>query len=259
MDKQQNYPAAHSMDTYWFAVDLDGNLGFFDTGESGAVPSGVNTEIDGLVQLFSMLPEDNRGVRHFPISDQVLNDNLSLQELLDYIERTKKWAKKQKQKPYFHFMDMAIEFKTKRWQSILPSRPGLVKLHPKREVYYLGIKEPEHLFKLLQLREVKGVLLNFSNSNTLAKVTRCFFYEEKAQLSYGRGISDYERIVAPEKPTKVADLPSELQDPFRFTLPVRFSEQKILQPLEHVKGRALEKYYINKDGEKVDYDFDRDS
>ncbi|MGK7942650.1 MAG: hypothetical protein AB4062_21320 [Crocosphaera sp.] len=34
----QEYPASHSMDTTWFAVDKEGNLGLFDSGEGGAVP-----------------------------------------------------------------------------------------------------------------------------------------------------------------------------------------------------------------------------
>jgi hypothetical protein len=33
-----DFPAAHSMDACWFAVDRDGHVGFFDTGESGAMP-----------------------------------------------------------------------------------------------------------------------------------------------------------------------------------------------------------------------------
>ena len=31
-------PAAHSMDTMWFAVDNEGRVGLFDTGEDGALP-----------------------------------------------------------------------------------------------------------------------------------------------------------------------------------------------------------------------------
>jgi hypothetical protein len=34
-----DFPAAHSMDTTWFAVDRDGHVACFDSGESGAVPS----------------------------------------------------------------------------------------------------------------------------------------------------------------------------------------------------------------------------
>jgi hypothetical protein len=33
-----DFPAAHSMDTVWFAVDADGHVGYFTTGEGGAVP-----------------------------------------------------------------------------------------------------------------------------------------------------------------------------------------------------------------------------
>ena len=33
-----DYPAAHSMDAWWFAVDQDGHVAYFDTGENGAVP-----------------------------------------------------------------------------------------------------------------------------------------------------------------------------------------------------------------------------
>lgn len=33
-----DYPAAHSMDTDWFAVDADGKIGLFNTNEDGALP-----------------------------------------------------------------------------------------------------------------------------------------------------------------------------------------------------------------------------
>jgi hypothetical protein len=54
-----DYPAAHSMDACWFAVDKDGHVAYFDTGESGAMPeAGVTGEEgfelrDRLVRLLS--------------------------------------------------------------------------------------------------------------------------------------------------------------------------------------------------------------
>ena len=36
---EQDYPAAHSMDTAWYAVDRDGHVAFFWSGEAGAVPA----------------------------------------------------------------------------------------------------------------------------------------------------------------------------------------------------------------------------
>jgi len=40
-----DFPAAHSMDATWFAVDRDGHVGVFDSGEPGAVPKEVNDSI----------------------------------------------------------------------------------------------------------------------------------------------------------------------------------------------------------------------
>ena len=37
-----DYPAAHSMDSVWFAVDADGRVAAFDTGENGHIPSEGN-------------------------------------------------------------------------------------------------------------------------------------------------------------------------------------------------------------------------
>lgn len=41
LEETQDFPAAHSMDSGWFAVDEDGNLAHFDTGEAGALPQDV--------------------------------------------------------------------------------------------------------------------------------------------------------------------------------------------------------------------------
>jgi len=38
--EQDDYPAAHSMDQTWFAVDQAGHVGVFFTGEDGPLPSG---------------------------------------------------------------------------------------------------------------------------------------------------------------------------------------------------------------------------
>jgi hypothetical protein len=40
-----DYPAAHSMDTVWFAVDAVGQVGLFDSGETGHVPDGEENDV----------------------------------------------------------------------------------------------------------------------------------------------------------------------------------------------------------------------
>ncbi len=38
-----DYPASHSMDSAFFAVDKDGNVGYFSTGEAGAMPTAAES------------------------------------------------------------------------------------------------------------------------------------------------------------------------------------------------------------------------
>lgn len=40
-DHNCDFPAAHSMDTDWFAVDNDGNVALRSSCEEGAVPIGI--------------------------------------------------------------------------------------------------------------------------------------------------------------------------------------------------------------------------
>jgi hypothetical protein len=49
-----DFPAAHSMDTYWFAVDRDGRVAVFDSGEAGAVPASAGVQEDrSLLEQFA--------------------------------------------------------------------------------------------------------------------------------------------------------------------------------------------------------------
>ncbi len=41
-----DYPAAHSMDSQWFAIDEEGNVAVFETGEAGAMPGAAAGESD---------------------------------------------------------------------------------------------------------------------------------------------------------------------------------------------------------------------
>jgi hypothetical protein len=52
MSPSRDYPASHSMDTCWFAVDEAGQVAAFETGEPGHVPAGEGNDVlDELYQL----------------------------------------------------------------------------------------------------------------------------------------------------------------------------------------------------------------
>jgi hypothetical protein len=67
---EPDYPAAHSMDTCFFAIDRDGHVAIFDTGEAGAVPVNAvaGDDADVIRQQLGQLPRvevvhDRQGVR----------------------------------------------------------------------------------------------------------------------------------------------------------------------------------------------------
>ena len=49
---ESDFPAAHSMDTIWFAVDAVGHVGMFDSGETGPVPNGDENDVRDELKLF---------------------------------------------------------------------------------------------------------------------------------------------------------------------------------------------------------------
>lgn len=55
---ENDYPAAHSMDTCFFAIDRDGHVAIFDTGEAGAVPVDAlsGDDADSMRQQLALLP-----------------------------------------------------------------------------------------------------------------------------------------------------------------------------------------------------------
>jgi hypothetical protein len=55
-----DYPAAHSMDAYWFAIDERGQVAVFDTAEQGPAPEGTEWEDDHLEELVGLLPSVRR-------------------------------------------------------------------------------------------------------------------------------------------------------------------------------------------------------
>jgi hypothetical protein len=87
--RKEDYPAAHSMDTQWFAVDVDGHVAYAETGESGCAPADADRELwiyDVLAQIRGVLSNEefidqmNRNLR-----EEATNSGLFVYELLlDY-------------------------------------------------------------------------------------------------------------------------------------------------------------------------------
>jgi hypothetical protein len=62
------FPAAHSMDTSWFAVDRDGHIGHFSTGEAGARPFDalIEDNPDDVLEEIQQLTPRGEVIYHLP-------------------------------------------------------------------------------------------------------------------------------------------------------------------------------------------------
>src|SRR5262245_1578731 len=66
---EPDFPASHSMDTFWFAVDAAGQVAMFDSDEAGAVPTSDLYEESHGFELREQLLEVLPGCR--PVFDPV--------------------------------------------------------------------------------------------------------------------------------------------------------------------------------------------
>lgn len=106
----KEFPAAHSMDTDWFAVDADGNIGIFDSGEEGAVPyfhyefRQVN-QID-IIEYCQQLAKDKNGVIHLSSEIPDLRQYATLENLKKGLS---KWEKSPTIFYYFYLQNKLLQ------------------------------------------------------------------------------------------------------------------------------------------------------
>jgi TPR repeat protein len=79
-----DYPAAHSMDSRWFAIDDAGEVALMDTGETGPAPIGPLC-VDGLPDLLNVLDKDEYGIPIFPVVCDPFPEGWSTQALEDIL------------------------------------------------------------------------------------------------------------------------------------------------------------------------------
>jgi TPR repeat protein len=77
---ENDYPAAHSMDTYWFAIDEAGEVAHMITGEEGPIPHNLKNR-DGIHALSDILDKDGDGITLLPTQYDPSSEGHSTQYL----------------------------------------------------------------------------------------------------------------------------------------------------------------------------------
>lgn len=80
-----DYPAAHSMDTEWFAMDEEGHVALFRSGEIGVLPE-TAADQTGFYDVWEYLSRDEYGVPIFPAPQALFPDGPDCRALQAHLE-----------------------------------------------------------------------------------------------------------------------------------------------------------------------------
>jgi hypothetical protein len=233
---EPDYPAAHSMDTYWFAVDRDGHVAVFDSGEAGAVPMTVCNDENGQVseRLRETLPA---GGVIYDLASRVLPaaaDHLRLDRawLVDY--------------PVLLFLTALDPVR----DALAAGRAEQVKAIEGVAVILRGISE-EELNGYLASPHFRGCINLYSEEESPTSLANRGLYEY-GHITENWISGPYGREVLPERPLHVDQLPPDLRDRIDGPrLPLCFAEAPRIQPVELAECASWEPAYLDVTGRHI--------
>lgn len=233
-----DFPAAHSMDTEWFAVDADGNVGIFWSSEGGAVPRFYEefyraTRICVIEDFCELLPSDEKGIIHLNTEAKSLIQHIIIGTV-----------------PKSIYDDYSYEM-----LMIVSSEESIDKLKTSDNFILRFAGEPITIY----VNQVSNEIIDsmFSSGEILGGTEFELFMHPHylgffSYDNYSQVPIPYEREGVPEKPLKVEDLPEELQQALSKSHfeKIRFAETETIQPIEHTPCATWgnDEYWVDSKG-----------
>ena len=229
MKKNKEYPATHSMDTAWFAVDLDGNVAIFQFEEDGPGPipfTDVHTD-----ELIPILGEKKDGIAYMPFTKE-------------QVDELKKGLKEVRSIENIRY-GCNIQIKPDKKDAIEKAGARFDLCYSKADGFY-------HLDYFDEIQE--DAIAELIKDGAVLGAQECnielYFEDWRKDQSehrlahfpffvYEQGACDYppERMVAPHIPMKEEQL-SEKAKKYTLKLPVRFAEKEYVEPAEFVDSQC---------------------
>ncbi|WP_144054064.1 hypothetical protein [Baaleninema simplex] len=280
----KDFPAAHSMDTQWFAVDADGHIGCFDSGEGGAIPKPAICFLEFCDFLIYWRSKISSDAIELKISQDVIERIVSTAEILEIIKnanydyelarKRQSQKKKQVKKRYcdaidffrFEKLDLQVEFWMFEFASnqidrdfcdILnsASKDDLI-IHfydSNKDIFVLNGKIVARNAPLLKELAIENQIIGVQKledvylASESLTIFGLFVYEND-----GSAPIPYEKTAEPKAPLHLDDLPEALQDAISWTWfdRLRFSDTQLLQPIEHMPCETWKdgKWWIDVEG-----------
>ena len=250
-----DFPAAHSMDTNWFAVDRDGHVACFDSGEAGAVPTQAIDESGGesrlLESMLASLGIETTKLGHFlagaassqsPVDGAMFDlrgrlmpsaeDQLGQHEGLSPIPSSTLMFLKST-----HFVEKPV---AERTAVLVPTTEGV-------GVLIQGLSE-ELAERIHDADECLGC---FRYSDSMRKPQPGLFYY--GHLTENSISGPYGREMCPVKPTHFNELPADIRERLKWMRfdGLSFRDTPHIQPLEHAPCESWENAFMDVTGKRV--------
>lgn len=254
-----DFPAAHSMDSAWFAVDADGHVARFDTGENGAVPNtaapgGGNFEVDFDALLLDAL------LAGIALRDELAKPPEKAEEDDDPVPVPPMPGQDQPQRvvilsaaPSFAEGDAGYRQAPKpRTRAEATFREGELVVVKEAEPRILVSLDPVIPERVAALREFSDATVLVVSD--LYYVVReggagatpeggIFEYRHDLYHDTAKGSGTYTRQVAPRAPVTLDDVhPSIRDDLAGLRLPVHFAEAPVVELADHMGESDVQTY-----------------
>jgi hypothetical protein len=214
----KDYPAAHSMDTRWFAVDNDGNIGVFYSNEDGAVPRKIS-EDSYQGSLVECLPKNKAG-----FSQSLIEGHVAAQGAKQiYLRRM-----------------IACSHLISKFSVllVLESESVLEELRPYIYLQFAGLETVVYVSECPSLK-IKSLLESGKVLRGRTEIKASEWSDFVGIFQFGHdwcGIAaPYKRDVVPQNPLNLAYLPAQLKQQLSTTRfeSTDFNETSEIQPIEH--------------------------
>ena len=226
----KKYPATHSMDTAWFACDLDGNVAIFQFEEDGPGPipfTDLHTD-----ELIPMLGDKKDGISIMPFTK-------------GQVEELKSGLKSVKTAIEIRSMSNIL-IHPERVDAIISAGAKFDLCFAKEDGFYHLMYWNDYKEEDVQAFIDKGYILGaqecdieiyFSDQRDDQTEHRLahfpfYVYEQTRCINFPP-----ERVVVPKYPMKVEQMPDNARK-YMFSLPVRFAEKKCLEPSEFIDSQC---------------------
>ena len=252
--KEENYPAGHSMNTSWFAVDKDGNIAIFETSDSGVLAAGCRRE--GYLGEFLRLNSKplSKHLREFTLSQELMDAILSkcttenLRKIIDdFIENEFLFF------TGFFVLAEGFEWEDLKFDEHLENAENnddiVIQISKHHRLYYIDIIS--RLEKPFQDAVESGIIISCVDS--LYDISEGDFEKTEAvhfglySYEYQCYAEPYLRKYAPRHPLNVKHLSQELQEDFATFKQISFANHEYVQPYEFLPCNIYDTYMLYDD------------